>query len=143
MAAKHGTRRCYVEGCRCDQCKEANTQWGRDYRARRSAGETGRAAPSAPVLELVPPEPAGYPGPVEAGVLEELEGLSQAEERPGLAQAALALARIMDKPTAVNQQPAAAAKLADLLDKLRKGGDARKSRLASVRSMTSAKSSVG
>jgi hypothetical protein len=39
--------------------------------------------------------------------------------------------------------PAAAAKLADILDKLRKGTDARKSRLASVRAMTSAKSATG
>ena len=68
--------------------------------------------------------------------MSEIVGLAQAEARPGLAQAALALARIMDNPRAVNQQPAAAAKLADILDRLRKGADARRSRLAAVRQMT-------
>ena len=80
---------------------------------------------------------------MEAGVIAELEGLAQADARPGLKQTALALARILDSPRAVNQQPAAAAKLADLLDRLRKGADARKSRLASVREMTKAKSAAG
>lgn len=47
------------------------------------------------------------PGPVESGVEAEIGGLAS-EARPGLAQAALALARIMDNPKAVNQQPAAA-----------------------------------
>lgn len=51
------------------------------------------------------------PGPVESGVTAEIGGLA-AEARPGLAQAALALARIMDNPKAVNQQPAAAKVLA-------------------------------
>jgi hypothetical protein len=54
-----------------------------------------------------------------------------------LAQTALALARLMDNPRALSQQPPAAAKLADILRELRKGADARKSRLASVRAMTS------
>ena len=51
---------------------------------------------------------------------EEISGLD-AEARRGLAQAALALARIFDNPRTVNQQPAAAKVLATLLDKLRFG----------------------
>ena len=68
-----------------------------------------------------------------------MAGLAQAKERPGLVQTALALARIMDSQRAMSQQPAAAAKLADILDRLRKGADARGSRLAAVRQMTSPK----
>jgi len=42
-----------------------------------------------------------------------------AQARPGLAQAALALARVLDNPKAVNQHAAAAKVLSALLDKLR------------------------
>lgn len=63
------------------------------------------------------PDPVG-PGPVESTVEDEIGGLA-ADARPGLAQAALAMARILDNPKAVNQQPAAAKVLAALLDKLR------------------------
>ena len=58
------------------------------------------------------------PGPVEAAVQKEISGLA-AEVRPGLAQAAIAMARILDNPQATNQQPAAAKVLAALLDRLR------------------------
>jgi hypothetical protein len=76
------------------------------------------------------------PGRVEAAVEAEMAGLAQATARPGLVQTALALARIMDSQRAMSQQPAAAAKLADILDRLHKGADVRRSRLASVRQMT-------
>jgi hypothetical protein len=42
-----------------------------------------------------------------------------ATDRPGVAQTALALARILDNPRAVSSQPPAAKVLAALLDKLR------------------------
>ena len=59
------------------------------------------------------------------------------DARPGLAQAALALARIMDNPRAVNQQPAAAKVLAALLDKLHSASArGRRGGLAVVKSMT-------
>jgi hypothetical protein len=75
-------------------------------------------------------------GPVESGVRDEIGGLA-AEARPGLAQAALALARILDNPKAVNQQPAAAKVLAALLDKLRTASArGRCGNLALVRTMT-------
>ena len=41
------------------------------------------------------------PGPVESGVQEEIQGLAS-EARPGLAQAALALARVLDNPKAAS-----------------------------------------
>ena len=61
----------------------------------------------------------------------------QTQERPGLTQAALALARILDKPKAVNQQPAAAKVLGTRLDKLRSASArGRRGGLAVVRTMT-------
>jgi hypothetical protein len=48
------------------------------------------------------PDPQLGPGPVELGVTAEISDLA-ADARPGLAQAALAMARILDHPTAVNQ----------------------------------------
>lgn len=75
-------------------------------------------------------------GPVESGVEAEISGLA-AEVRAGLAATALALARIMDNPRAVNQKPAAAKVLAALLDKLHSASPAgRRDRLSLVKSMT-------
>jgi hypothetical protein len=51
-------------------------------------------------------------------------------------QAALALARLMDNPRAVNQQPAAAKVLISMLDKLRSASPAGRRGLAVVREMT-------
>jgi hypothetical protein len=66
---------------------------------------------------------ASAEGPGEAGLVEsavpaELHSLAAATDRPGVAQIALALARIMDNPKAVSSQPPAAKVLAALLDKL-------------------------
>ena len=73
---------------------------------------------------------------MESGVAEEISGLA-AEARPDLAQAALCLARLMDNPRAVNQQPAAAKALAWLLDKLRSASaHRRRGGPALVRTMT-------
>jgi hypothetical protein len=56
--------------------------------------------------------PASSPGPVELSVQAEI---GSAEARPGLAQLALAMARLLDNPRAVNQQPSAAKVLTSLL----------------------------
>jgi hypothetical protein len=54
-----------------------------------------------------------------------------------LAQAALAMARLMDNPKAINQQPAAAKTLASLLEKLHStSARGRRGGLAVVRTMT-------
>ena len=76
------------------------------------------------------------PGPVESAVKDEIGGLA-AEARPGLAQVALCMARLLDNPKALNQQPAAAKVLTSLLDKLA-SASARRPRggLALVRTMT-------
>jgi hypothetical protein len=130
MAASHGTQRHYVEGCRCEECKEAHRAAARDYRERRASGQTRPAA----VLQTRADLPPSEPGPVESGVQEEIAG--SAEARPGLAATALALARIMDNPRAVGQQPAAARQLTSLLEKLRSASPARRGGLAVVRTMT-------
>jgi hypothetical protein len=78
----------------------------------------------------------GTPGPVESAVNDEIGGLA-AEARPGLAQVALCMARLLDNPRAVNQQPAAAKTLASLLEKLRSASaHGRRGGLAVVRDMT-------
>jgi hypothetical protein len=78
----------------------------------------------------------GPPGPVEAGVQSEISELA-AEVRPGVAQAALALAGLMDNPRAINQHAAAAGKLASLLDKLASvSARGRRGNLALVRQMS-------
>lgn len=82
------------------------------YRQRRVTGEVHVVADLQQRTE-----PSG-PGPVESGVTQEIGGLAS-EARPGLAQAAVCLARLMDNPKAVNQQPATAKVSASLLDKLR------------------------
>jgi hypothetical protein len=121
MAAKHGTRRRYVEGCRCDDCAEAQRTYQRDYRDRKANGlPTVSRLPRRPQDAKPDPELSG-PGTVESGVEAELAGLAQAAARPGLVQVALSLARILDNPRPMGQQPAAAGKLADILDRLRKG----------------------
>jgi hypothetical protein len=134
MAAKHGTRRRYVEGCRCDECAEAQREYQRDYRARRANGLPTVSQLPRPWNTDPDPELSG-PGRVEAGVEAEIAGLTEA--RPGLVQAALALARVMDNPRAVSSHPAAAKVLAGLLDTLRKGAArGRRGGLAVVRALT-------
>lgn len=126
MAAKHGTRRRYIEGSRCEDCIAANTAYQHRWRQGRTCGE-----PSTPnVAVSLSPVTAG---PVESGVQAEIAGLA-AEARPGLAAIAISLAQLMDDPKARNQQPAAAKVLSALLDKLhRAGAQGRRGNLAVVR----------
>lgn len=127
MAARHGTRQRYKEGCRCPECGAANTDYHRDLRERKMHGDVGSASAEHGT------------GAVEAAVHAEVADLAQATARPALVQAALALARVLDNPRATSAQPSAAAKLKDILDTLHKGADVKKSRLASVRALTDKK----
>jgi hypothetical protein len=138
MAANHGTRRRYTEGCHCNDCTAANTAYQQRYRQRGAGGATpGTNVP--PDLSNqdrgtdLPADPG--PGPVESGVAAEIDGLA-AQARPGLAAAALCLARLMDNPRAINQQPAAAKVLVSMLEKLRSASPAGRRGLAVVREMT-------
>jgi hypothetical protein len=133
MTARHGTRRGYNGGCRCDDCRDAQRRYQQSYRERRVNRDVAQLQqPNHQVGESTPPDV----GPVESGVTVEIDGLA-AQARPGLAQAALALARVLDNPRAVNQHAAAAKVLSVLLDKLRAASArGRRGGLAVVRTMT-------
>jgi len=60
---------------------------------------------------------------VVSPVAAEMAGLAEAELRPGLAEIALALARnVLDNPRTVSSHAAVAGKLADIVDRLHRGG---------------------
>ena len=152
--ADHGTRQSYADGCRCAPCKAAMSQYTREWKARKAGADIpapprgrprkaavavdGSAAGSATVTALpgATGGPVRQPGPAEAAVLEELASLTSAETLKGAAAAALAMARLLDNPVALAQQPAAAAKLTTILEDLRKGSARKRGRLASVQAMT-------
>ena len=74
---------------------------------------------------------------VESAVLAEINALDGSTVRPGLAAAAVAMARILDNPKAVSSQPPAARVLTSSLDKLRSASaQGRRGRLSVVRTMT-------
>jgi hypothetical protein len=125
MTVRHGTRYRYSKGCRCDDCTEAARIYQRDYRLRK---------PGPVVVD--DPDSGNSAGPVESGVMAETDGLA-AQARPGLTQAALAVARVLDNPKAINQHAAAAKVLSTLLDKLRSASvRGRRGGLSVVREMT-------
>lgn len=135
MASEHGTKTRYNHGCRCDECKNASRKYDQARRLRTKAAAVDGSAPTrirTAQLEV----DTGEPGRVEAGVLAEIEGLSTAASRQGLVEVAISLARVLDKPLAISQHPAAAHRLSETLDKLRQGADQKAGKLATVRSMT-------
>ena len=130
MTIKHWTDRRYSGGCRCNECREAHKLKAREYRERKRRGLTRPA-----LLTAVMSMESSGPGPVQLAVEAELAGLAAAQERPGLAQVALALARLLDGP-AVTSKPAAAQRLVEILNALSKGWSQRRRKLAVVKSMT-------
>ena len=136
-----GSESSYAAGCRCDLCKRAAADARRERRRREreAVGELDPADMGGRPLVSIPecgPSTSDYLhiGVVEAVSLE-IDGLG-ANLRPGLAAAALALARILDNPRAVSTQPAAAAQLVNILGQLRKSASGAKPKLAAVRQMT-------
>ena len=145
--AEHGTRQCYADGCRQPECKAAQAVYKREWRARQAgvpleAPKAGRKSKAELASITTLPtaqnrtESGTDLGPAERAVLEELGTLTSAETRKGAAQSALAMARILDNPLALAQQPSAAAKLTQILEDLRKGSARRRGRLASVQAIT-------
>jgi hypothetical protein len=135
MAVKHGTRKRYGAGCRCDECKTAQRLYQRRYRERVVNGETRPAAPVAVVQS--PDFVADLPqrGPVEQAVEAEVGALAQ--PRPTLVAVALAMARILDSSRVPTPKPPAAKVLVSVLDALHKGStQGRRGSLAVVKSMT-------
>ena len=140
-----GSRQSYAEGCRCEACKAAQSQYMREWKARKAGADIeaprmGRPpkGSSASVTVLPGSLPSGSAGAVEQAVMEELASLTSAETKKGIAAGALAMARILDNPLALAQQPAALARLQSALEELRKGSQKRRGRLASVQAMTKA-----
>jgi hypothetical protein len=139
----HGTRQAYSKGCRCAECKAAQAGYMRGYKARKAGADIPTRKPGRPrkdaTVTALPTALATAPlvaGEHERAVLEELATLTSAETRKAAATAAVAMARLLDNPLALAQQPQAAARLTTIMEDLRKGASRRKGRLASVQSMT-------
>jgi hypothetical protein len=123
-----------MAGCRCAACRDAHRVRAREYRLRKANGEVVSPFRYAEQESVPPPAETG-PGPVEVGVEAEIGGV--VDVRPGLAQVALCLARLMDNAKAINQQPAAARVLAAMLEKLHSTSTrGRRGNLSVVKSMT-------
>lgn len=150
-SAKHGIAK-YNAGCRCDVCKKATSEYHK-ARRRKLAESVGDPdvplgaglrllnglADNAPTCENPVSAPSNS---VVSAVMEEIQSLS-GHKRPALAASAVALAEVLDNPKATATKPAAAAKLAVLLEQLRKSTDGKKSKLTAIRSMTSANTAAG
>ncbi len=118
--------------CRCTVCIEANRAYAR-RNARLRALPGGKANPATqPSQRRVERDPAKL---VETQVAEELASLGSATQMKGLAAAVLAMARVLDDPTATPQHPGAAAQLRMLMKDIRAGVGGRKgkSRLGVLR----------
>jgi|SRR5271166_1000458 len=137
----HG-RSGYVGGCRCRECRAAESLYQRARRQRQGVPARAAKAPvkkkklaAVPVLPPAPTEPAG-PGRVEAAVIAEIAMLSTASRRPGLVEAALAMARMLDGQLFQAQHPQAVARLQNALAELRVGADTKRGWLSEVKAMT-------
>lgn len=134
MAARHGTRSKYNEGCRCDKCNLAES----DYKKKRYLNDKGKKLGTVTKLTNAADEPVTQPppmGPTELGVMAALEAApALAAARPDLVASARAMARIQDNALHVAQQTNAAARMLDIMDRLLKGTQ-KKRKLAAVRNM--------
>jgi hypothetical protein len=99
-----------------------------------------KALPALPTQDEPPPPPTpgkgAPPGPVEAKVRAEIDTLSAAAKHPGMVEAALAMARLLDKPQLATTHPSAQRQLVATLDKLWTASVGRKGKLASVAAMS-------
>lgn len=138
--ANHGTRTRFNQGCTegpegtaCDPCKKANRDYFKKYGQDKKAEQLGTVTK----LTTADNKPVEQPviGPVEAGVIATLDGLPSAAKRPDLVASARSMARLQDNPIHAAQQVGAAKAQKEIMDQLLKGSE-KKSRLASVRSMT-------
>jgi len=140
--AEHGTRQCYSQGCRLPECKAAQAEYVRGYKARKAGAVVDIRRPGRPRKGEASPAPIAAPempaggGPNEQAVRAELANLSSASVRLASAAAAVSMAKILDSPLALAQQPAAATRLEAIMSGLRQGSQKRKGRLASVQAMT-------
>ena len=141
MADAHNRTR-YTKGCHCDVCTRANTEYNQKRRAaRREAAAAGNVTPKPTAIKggskprSTPAETTQIPykESVTAAVKAELETYVGAETRPALAAMALALARVLDTPSALPQHAAAVGKLEGLLTTIAKHGVKQESTLSKMR----------
>jgi hypothetical protein len=105
VSIDHGLRGYRNSGCRCDICLEAHAQYQKQYRARRKKTKGDVHA------ETVANGPVGVVGAVERAVKAELKTLSSAAQKPSLAAAAIAMAKILDDHTLATSHPSSARQL--------------------------------
>lgn len=150
MADVHNRTR-YLQGCRCETCKHAQSVYARERRqakkqasAESPAGaakqEAAPAAAAGKSTPGAPPPPASADGPVVAGIRAEIAGYVGADDHPGLIATALALARILDTPSAIAQHAAAAGRLMELMSTLGKSGKKKPTKLGELRRLEGGKS---
>ncbi|MDV6267065.1 hypothetical protein [Rhodococcus globerulus] len=142
MADVHNRTR-YLRGCRCDECKLAQSVYTRERRQKKNgeALSSRQLRPAKPALEPDDDdEVLASGGSVFSGVSEEIAGFVGADDHPGLKATALALARILDTPSAIAQHAAAAGRLMELLSTLGKGGKKKPSKLSELRGLQGGKS---
>ena len=133
-------RAAYRRGCRCEVCCEANRVYARERKRRKTSeiraapAEVGRSGPPESIAKTSnDPEPRGR---VVEAVARDLASCNAFEERPGLAATAMAMAELLDNPSATPQWPAAAARLTAILTEVVPAVPVRASGLAAVREMT-------
>lgn len=140
---EHGKRTTYVRGCRCDACKQANTEYGQNLKKRRRTGQRIQP-PLASVTTIRQQESAvatierdpDEPGRVELAVLKEVQSLSASSRHAGLVESIMTMAKILDNPEAITTHPSAHRQLTLGLDKLHEESVGRKGMLADVAAMT-------
>lgn len=138
--ASHG-RRGYRQGCRCDQCRSAEREYQQELKRRKTEPDVapGHGQGNAGLAFLPGGSVAAESvGPRVAAFRRAMESLN-GDKVPDLVAAAESLCEVLDNPRALSTRPAAAAKFAELMGQIRKSGDEKKSKLASIRSMTSVK----
>lgn len=118
-----------------DDTKKSRAAYMRNYRANKKQAP-GTVSPIRSVNAAPAAVPAPALGEAELAVIAELATLTSAETRKAAAAGALAMARILDNPNAISQQPQAMARLMAVMDALRQGAGRRKGRLASVQAIT-------
>lgn len=140
--ADHGSRQCYADGCRCAECRAAQSRYRQEHKSRQlgvvtdfpKAGRKPKTAAEATVVAAAAAVPSV--GRNEQATLDELATLTSAGTRKAIAQAAISMARLLDNPNAVPQWKGAASELRAIMADLRQGSSKRAGRLASVQQMT-------
>lgn len=104
----HGSATSYKNGCRCGECRKANRERIRVYRASKRGDPTPVGLPVEVGEETV-----------EHAVRREVAGLQVAAERPADVATCLVLARLLDDAQCTPQHPSAASRLTDIMARLR------------------------